>query len=193
MPYPHLEATFLSNIEDTWLENIIMVHHPICLQWNCNRERQAAEKHKLDDTHPCRCVVKIMLHLRGLTFWTSTNTTTLLDFYSSREFTFLPCEVVLDCNVLKGSAPNRFFGGLLEGWRWYGKKNFGIDLRVNRRYSHAGRFITYMCHLQDTSSYRNNHHQTTYVNLGFFITPPSHRSTWVTNVPKNSSLQKEQE
>ena len=88
------------------------------------RERQAAEKHKLDDIHPCRCVVKIMLHLRGLTFWTSTNTTTLLDFYSSREFTFLSCEVVLDCNVLKGSAPNRFLGGLLvlEGWRWYGKK-----------------------------------------------------------------------
>ena len=107
----------LSNIEDTWLENIIMVHHPICLQWNCNRERQATEKHKLDDIHPCRCVVKIMLHLRGLTFWTSTNTTTLLDFYSSREFTFLSCEVVLDCNVLKGSAPNRFFGGC---WCWRG-------------------------------------------------------------------------
>ena len=83
-----------------------------------------AEKHKLDDIHPCRCVVKIMLHLRGLTFWTSTNTTTLLDFYSSREFTFLSCEVVLDCNVLKGSAPNRFLGRLLvlEGWKWYGKK-----------------------------------------------------------------------
>ena len=115
----------LSSSEDTWLENIIMVHHPICLQWNCNRERQAAKKHKLDDIHPCRCVVKIMLHLRGLTFWTSTNTTTtLLDFYSSREFTFLSCEVVLDCNVLKGSAPNIFFWGLLvmEGWRWYGKK-----------------------------------------------------------------------
>ena len=86
-----------------------------------------------------------------------------------------------------------FWGGY---WCWRDgggmEKNFGIDLRVNRRYSHAGRFITYMCHLQDTYSW-NNHHQTTYVNLGFFIEPPSHRSTWVTNVPKNSSLQKEQE
>ena len=71
------------------------------------------------------------------------------------------------------------------------EKNFGIDLRVNRRYSHAGRFITYMCHLQDTYSWNN--HQTTYVNLGFL----SHRPLTVIHglqmCPKTVVSKKEQE
>ena len=100
---------------------------------------------------------------------------------------------MLDCNVLKGSAPNRIFGGVAGagGVEVVWKKNFGIDLRVNRRYSHAGRFITYMCHLQDTYSWNN--HQTTYVNLGFLSHRPLTEIHGLQMCPKTVVPKKEQE